>query len=495
MGELELHHLKSHKKSWSKLMARKWLSLKNRHSDFDSDYFIAERRKSCSDGNCYLVVPEEFSDWPADDQGLDLNLNNSKVDVISKSAAAKSNESQNLKMFVGTWNVGGKSPPQDLDLRSFLKFPADPADVYVLGFQEIVPLNAGNVLGAEDSGPAAEWLSLIRQTLNLNTSVEDDLKNKNNVNEDFERFCKYKFDQDEDLPCGGGGLVRRRLPNYCLAASKQMVGLFLCVWVRSDLVAKIGEIRVSSVGTGIMGCLGNKGSVSVSMNMYNTSFCFVCTHLASGEKEGNEVRRNSDVVEILRKTSFGRPYRDGILDHNNVIWLGDLNYRLACDRGETYESLKLNDWQTLLEKDQLKKEQRAGRVFKGWEEGVIRFAPTYKYLPDSDQYVCQSLAFKEKPRTPAWCDRILWMGDGLKQMVYDRDETRFSDHRPVYSIFTARVDDLGPCFKDVSITESTKCALENSAYLSSSSRDARIRAEELLILTTAQSCIRGSSRY
>jgi len=33
-------------------------------------------------------------------------------------------------------------------------------------FQEIVPLNAGNVLGAEDNGPARKWVSLVRRTLN-----------------------------------------------------------------------------------------------------------------------------------------------------------------------------------------------------------------------------------------------------------------------------------------------------------------------------------------
>lgn len=33
-------------------------------------------------------------------------------------------------------------------------------------FQEIVPLNAGNILGAEDNGPANKWLWLIRKTLN-----------------------------------------------------------------------------------------------------------------------------------------------------------------------------------------------------------------------------------------------------------------------------------------------------------------------------------------
>lgn len=45
---------------------------------------------------------------------------------------------------------------------------------------------------------------------------------------------------------------------YRLIASKQMVGLFLSVWARSDLIPHIGHLRVSSVGRGIMGCLGNK---------------------------------------------------------------------------------------------------------------------------------------------------------------------------------------------------------------------------------------------
>jgi hypothetical protein len=35
-------------------------------------------------------------------------------------------------------------------------------------FQEIVPLNAGNVLGTEDNIPAKKWVSLIRRSLNKN---------------------------------------------------------------------------------------------------------------------------------------------------------------------------------------------------------------------------------------------------------------------------------------------------------------------------------------
>jgi hypothetical protein len=40
-----------------------------------------------------------------------------------------------------------------------------------------------------------------------------------------------------------------------------------------------------------------------------SSLCFVCTHLASGEKDGDEVRRNCDVAEILKRTRFPWPPR------------------------------------------------------------------------------------------------------------------------------------------------------------------------------------------
>lgn len=40
------------------------------------------------------------------------------------------------------------------------------------------------------------------------------------------------------------------------------------------------------------------------------------------------------------------------------------------------------------------------------------------------------------------CDRILWYGRGLHQLAYVRGESRFSDHRPVYSIFSAEVESL-----------------------------------------------------
>ena len=49
-----------------------------------------------------------------------------------------------------------------------------------------------------------------------------------------------------------------------------------------------------------------QGSVSVRFQLHETSFCFVCSHLASGGREGDEKYRNSNVAEIFSRTSFPR---------------------------------------------------------------------------------------------------------------------------------------------------------------------------------------------
>lgn len=44
-----------------------------------------------------------------------------------------------------------------------------------------------------------------------------------------------------------------------------------------------------------------------------------------------------------------------------------------------------------------------GQVLGGWQEGAIKFAPTYKYYLDSDTYYGGVHGIKgEKRRAPAW---------------------------------------------------------------------------------------------
>ncbi|KAG8645364.1 type I inositol polyphosphate 5-phosphatase 10 isoform X2 [Manihot esculenta] len=260
---------------------------------------------------------------------------------------------------------------------------------------------------------------------------------------------------------------------YSLVVGKQMVGIFVTIWVRKELAQYVSHLRISCIGRGIMGCLGNKGCISVSMYLHQTSFCFVCSHLASGEKEGDELRRNSDVIEILKNTQFQRicrsPYSrvpEKIIEHDRVIWLGDLNYRISLGYSETRKLLERCDWRALFDNDQLKIEREAGRVFRDWKEGKIYFAPTYKYSYNSDNYAGETTETKNKRRTPAWCDRILWRGSGIQQLSYVRWESQFSDHRPVLATFMV----------DVHVTE------EGSKKGSSSFR-MKIESEEHIPLT------------
>uniref|UniRef100_A0ACD5X1E5 Uncharacterized protein n=1 Tax=Avena sativa TaxID=4498 RepID=A0ACD5X1E5_AVESA len=491
---------KKSKLPWSKTLMRKWFNIGGKSShDFHADHApaAATRDKAAS---------RRSSHGP---------MRRSKIDLD----AAEATVTLDYRIFVATWNVGGRAPPCSLALDDWLHV-SPPADIYVLGFQEIVPLNASNVLGTEDNGPAREWVSLVRRTLNsvpgsggLHTpspypvaEMDDDfelegpsrrgnpavflrrrsfqsglsrsqskLQRRYSVNDRVAMFGSRASDYEASYHRWGGSSPpsddenndqgqststifspMSNLPpfveesngghthtRYCLVASKQMVGLFLMVWARREIKSDIRNLKVSCVGRGLMGYLGNKGSISISMSLHQTSFCFVCSHLTSGHKDGDEHRRNSDVMEILRKTRFpmvvyGQYERspETILEHDRIVWLGDLNYRIALSYRAVKALVEMRNWKALLEKDQ----QRGGRVFPGWNEGRIYFPPTYKYSNNSDKYAGEDMNHRERRRTPAWCDRILWYGRGLSQLSYVRGESRFSDHRPVYSMFSAEVE-------------------------------------------------------
>ncbi|KAK8658016.1 hypothetical protein V6N13_036231 [Hibiscus sabdariffa] len=168
--------------------------------------------------------------------------------------------------------------------------------------------------------------------------------------------------------------------------------------------------------------------------------------VAKGHKVGAEQKRNSDVYEIIRRTRFSSALDTEqpltIPSHDQIFWFGDLNYRLNMLDAEVRKLVALKHWNELISNDQLHNELSCGHVFDGWKEGVIDFPPTYKYEMDSDRYVGEIPREGEKKRSPAWCDRILWSGKGIKQLCYQRAELRLSDHRPVSSMFLLEVEVL-----------------------------------------------------
>ncbi|RDX72692.1 Type I inositol polyphosphate 5-phosphatase 2, partial [Mucuna pruriens] len=601
---------------WPSIVMKKWLNIKPKLYDFSEDEVDTETESeddACSLKDSRMDVPEDNplrtrSIFPnASCEGYKIRHRRGKSETLrvqyinTKEVRSGGNW---VMVTIGTWNVAGRPPCKALDIEDWL-CTNEPADIYIIGFQEVVPLSAGNVLGAEDNTPIRKWEAIIRRTLNkssepqsnhksysappspvlrasasanvLADNIDDnplDMMNEEYLgsfdNDELEQeevksiigigknlqlrkiydndlqtildwperpldatahtdsspklrralsssarigfnwtdnASKYVgvmtrshhssgnlgllwkeqkvmpeevidtlddlsdtlSDEEDDafleLPVNGIDTVKSH-PKYVRIVSKQMVGIYVSVWVQRRFRRHINNLKVSPVGVGLMGYMGNKlehvgpnnlserdsdnklclmqGSVSVSMSLFQSRLCFVCSHLTSGQKDGAEIRRNADVHEIIRRTCFSSVFDteqpQTIPSHDQIFWFGDLNYRINMMDGEIRKLVALNKWNELMNYDQLSNELRSGHVFDGWKEGLINFPPTYKYEFNSDKYIGENPKEGEKKRSPAWCDRILWLGKGIKQLQYRRAENKLSDHRPVSSIFSVDVE-------------------------------------------------------
>jgi len=151
------------------------------------------------------------------------------------------------------------------------------------------------------------------------------------------------------------------------------------------------------------------------------------------EAPKKKIKKPTKKAESEEELNEESKYQRKISDHDAIIWLGDLNYRLdLADLKKVYDRIALQDWTYLLTKDQLVLEKKASRCFKYFQEGQVTFGPTYKFRPGTNDYE----QFDKKARCPAWCDRIQWVGSDLQQLWYRRtDELLVSDHKPVSALF------------------------------------------------------------
>lgn len=171
---------------------------------------------------------------------------------------------------------------------------------------------------------------------------------------------------------------------------------------------------------------GNKGAIAIRLEYGTTSICFVTSHLAAGHTSVDQ--RNMDYWTIDRGLHFTR--RRAISDHDLVFWASDSNYRISLSNEEVRKLITEERWDVLYENDQLNLGMIAGETFRYYNEGTINFPPTYKFDNGTDRYDTS-----EKQRIPAWTDRILFRGQGLKLLDYHSANLKMSDHRPVYATF------------------------------------------------------------
>jgi len=288
-------------------------------------------------------------------------------------------------------------------------------DIFALGFEEMVELNAGNIVNTSLTNQK-DWEEELLKTIQSETKDE-----------------------------------------YSLLASEQLVGVCLFVFIRKPLYPHVRDISISTRKTGLGGTTGNKGGVAVSLLLRNTSICFVCSHLAAGQSQVSE--RNSDYSDISNNLTFAKGRK--LFNHDYVFWCGDFNYRIDLPNNTAKQLIIEQNWNELKAYDQLIKEKAQGNVFKGFKEGEIEFAPTYKYDLFSDVYDTS-----EKCRCPAWTDRVVYWKNNPecqdstlleissskvddKIISYTRAELNTSDHRPVMALLDVHLKSV--------ISESERC--------------------------------------
>lgn len=120
-----------------------------------------------------------------------------------------------IQILSGTWNVNGKKPLQDTDqLGKWLN--SKDADVVVVGFQEIVDLNAVNVVVTNLSHQrSSQWIEVVSNTLNKRCENEE----------------------------------------YIMIMEKHLVGILLVVFVKAKHVEYVEGLQGTSAGVGVMGMM------------------------------------------------------------------------------------------------------------------------------------------------------------------------------------------------------------------------------------------------
>ena len=138
---------------------------------------------------------------------------------------------------------------------------------------------------------------------------------------------------------------------YQLIAEERLVGMYIIVYILSDLNHAVKNVSTATVGCGLMGTLGNKGAVAVRFNYFESTFCCISSHLAA-HQEAIE-KRNQDYIAIRSRLKFSDLDYE-LPDHSHIIWIGDLNYRIDLSNDVVRQNVQAKNLKLLLESDQLK---------------------------------------------------------------------------------------------------------------------------------------------
>uniref|UniRef100_A0A915PBQ0 Inositol polyphosphate-related phosphatase domain-containing protein n=1 Tax=Setaria digitata TaxID=48799 RepID=A0A915PBQ0_9BILA len=201
----------------------------------------------------------------------------------------------------------------------------------------------------------------------------------------------------------------------------------LLIFAQLEVFPLVDEICSRQSRSSLGGLSGYKGSLSLRIKFKDeSSLVFITSHLLPN---ANNYEKRCLQYKNGKVCAFDDAAKGGD-ESNNVIWLGDFNWRVdqltAQEMLIKLTELDSNDhMDKLVNKfDQLKRAQRTGQAFMDYSEGKICFAPTYRLIVGSSYY--------DQERVPSWCDRILFKGKSLRCERYDSNRmVTLSDHFPV----------------------------------------------------------------
>eukprot|EP01134_Creolimax_fragrantissima_P001320 CFRG1320T1 len=221
--------------------------------------------------------------------------------------------------------------------------------------------------------------------------------------------------------------------SFLLVAVEAIAGLLMAIYARPRVYAHIADVAIASLPLGPFG-LYNKGCVAVRFRVADMTYCFVNAHLeAHGERYSSRVEQYFHIQDLLR---FGDVPETTMLDHNFIVFNGDLNFRLNCSYKHATSHLAsvINDNRqlqamietSLLPHDQLAQAIKEEKVLAEFTESAITFPPTYKFDLGTNIYDSS-----DKKRVPSWTDRIFIKGRNASIIEYDSVSLSLSDHHPV----------------------------------------------------------------
>jgi hypothetical protein len=369
---------------------------------------------------------------------------------------------EKLSLWVGSWNMSGKAPPDfsptrrgvTPSIRPWLLLDSKDYDLYVAGMQEMDPT----------------VFSMIEQQLGP----------------DFYQVAKCSL-----------GLIG------------------LGIYIRKRLLSNVKNVETVTSATGFAGVGTNKGYCAAALSYMEQPLLFINCHMAARDDAARLRQRVHQFKLASTKLRMGKLPGTDVYHQFNVWFFGDMNFRVCVTDRDAwplsnrtrrdvldllYGPREGKTFLSAIEKirmgDQLAIEKKRKTIFDGFVEAPITFSPTYKYesfprtcqwesvkdgqgrivghqsrdMPQSeysramaDEDLGADLArervsgyylsarpdgqrreyTEHKHQAPSWCDRILYRT--LPPIRVDQnyygccDDILTSDHSPVCATYTVDV--------------------------------------------------------